>query len=157
MNFTSRILIEKYLSGYGSTDSVGDGEAAVEAFRRAVEKEEPYDLVCLDIMLPKMDGQEVLKKLRGLESEYNIAGGRAAKIIMTTALGDPQNIITCLPRAMRGVSDEAHREEEADSGNYETRAYRRRSFHVMPVPPGTAPDKFLSQDRIVGAPVSIPV
>jgi len=101
-DFTSRILIEKYLSGCGSTDSVGDGEAAVEAFQRAVEKDEPYDLVCLDIMLPKMDGQEVLKRIRGLESEYNMTGSRASKIIMTTALGDPRNIITAFHEQCEG-------------------------------------------------------
>ena len=101
-DFTSRILVEKYLAGYGTADSVADGEAAVEAFERAIEKDDPYDLVCLDIMLPKMDGQEVLKKLRSLEEEHKMSGSKASKIIMTTALGDPQNIIKAFHEQCEG-------------------------------------------------------
>jgi two-component system, chemotaxis family, chemotaxis protein CheY len=55
-DFVGRKLMQKYLSDYGECDVAVDGEEAVEAFRQAVENETPYDLICLDIMMPNMNG-----------------------------------------------------------------------------------------------------
>ena len=92
-DFASRRLMQKYLSPYGETDIVVDGEEALEAFTLALNEEKPYDLVCLDIMLPKKDGQEVLEELRSIESEHGILGNDAVKVLMTTALGDAKNVL----------------------------------------------------------------
>lgn len=92
-DYTSGVLMQKYLNEYGTSHTVLDGQAAVDAFRKAVEAGDSYDLICLDIMLPRMDGQDVLKQIRALEEEHGLLGKKAAKIIMTTALGDPQTII----------------------------------------------------------------
>ena len=51
-----------------------DGEEALEAFAR-----EPFDLVILDLMMPKIDGMEVCRRIR---SESNVP------IIMLTAKAD---------------------------------------------------------------------
>ena len=91
--FGSRKLLQKFLSPYGICDMAVDGEEAVEAFSIAMNEEEPYDLVCLDIMLPKKDGQQVLKEIRDIEKEKGIFGYKGVKIIMTTALSDPKNIL----------------------------------------------------------------
>ena len=58
----------------------------------ALEDGEPYDLVCLDIMMPVMDGYQSLVGIRNLEKERNIPEEKAAKIIMTTALNDERNV-----------------------------------------------------------------
>jgi two-component system chemotaxis response regulator CheY len=92
-DFASRKLMQKYLSPYGETDIVVDGEEALEAFTLALDEEEPYDLVCLDIMLPKKDGQEVLQDIRGVERERGILGNHGVKVLMTTALGDAKNVL----------------------------------------------------------------
>lgn len=91
--FGSRKLLQKFLSPYGTCDLAVDGEEAVEAFELALKEKEPYDLVCLDIMLPKKDGQRVLKEIRNMESDAGIQGLAGVKVIMTTALNDPNNII----------------------------------------------------------------
>ena len=54
---------------------------------------QPYDLVCLDIMMPGMDGHEVLDGLRDLERQHGISGLDAAKVVMTTALRDSKHCI----------------------------------------------------------------
>ena len=51
------------LSGY-EVDSCGDGEAALEALEA-----ERYDLVLLDLNLPKVDGMTVLRTLRSRDLE----------------------------------------------------------------------------------------
>lgn len=85
--------MQKFLSPYGVCDLAVDGEEAVEAFTLAMKEEEPYDLICLDIMMPKKDGQTVLKEIREIEERHNITGLDGVKIIMTTALNDSKNIL----------------------------------------------------------------
>ena len=63
-DFLARALLSTLLSEYGECHLVVDGEEAVSAIGKAYEKGEPYDLVCLDIMMPVMDGQKALEKRR---------------------------------------------------------------------------------------------
>jgi len=55
---------------------------------------QPYDLICLDIMMPELDGHEVLRKIRRTEEENGVNSSNGVKIIMTTALDDPTNVVT---------------------------------------------------------------
>jgi len=91
-DFTSRRLLIGLLAPYGNCDIALDGKEAVEAFRLAWEGNYPYDLICLDIMMPEMDGQEVLKEIRKLEAEKGIDEHSRVKIIVTTVLDDRENI-----------------------------------------------------------------
>ena len=92
-DFGSRKLMQKYLSLYGDCDIAVDGEEAIEAFNLAWEEGEPYDLIFLDIMMPKIDGQQVLKMIRTKEKDMGIKGTDEVKVIMTTVLGDPKNVM----------------------------------------------------------------
>lgn len=91
-DFASRKFMQKYLTNFGDCDITIDGEEAVEAFKMALEDDEPYDLICLDIMMPAMDGYQVLKVVREVEKEANRTGDKSVKIIMTTALNAERNI-----------------------------------------------------------------
>ena len=91
-DFTSRILLQKLLSPYGECHIAVNGKEAVFAFREALEAGHPYDLVCLDIMMPEVDGHAALKEIRSLEEAWDIVSTHGAKIIMTTALGDIKNV-----------------------------------------------------------------
>ena len=64
--------------GY-ETDSAGDGEEALEKFFN-----QAYDLILLDVMLPKIDGIEVCQRIR---ERSNVP------IIMLTAKGDDMDKI----------------------------------------------------------------
>ena len=92
-NFTSRKLLHKHLSSYGDSDIAINGKEAVEAFVSAHDAGEPYDLICLDIMMPEMDGQEALKEIRRIEEEMDIHGLGRVKIIMTTILDVRKNVM----------------------------------------------------------------
>jgi two-component system chemotaxis response regulator CheY len=91
--FTARMLLQKYLSDYGECFVAVNGREAVQAFRGAMEEQKPYDLICLDVMMPEMDGHETLKMIRRIESEHGIAGLDCVKVIMTTALDDSRNVM----------------------------------------------------------------
>nr|WP_228354393.1 response regulator [Variimorphobacter saccharofermentans] len=83
-------FLQKYLSQYGECDIVVDGLEALDAYMISLKDEKPYDLICLDIMMPKVDGVKVLKNIRDMEIQKNIAADKRAKIIMTTALAETQ-------------------------------------------------------------------
>jgi two-component system, chemotaxis family, chemotaxis protein CheY len=92
-DFTSRKLLQSIIAEYGECDVAVNGEEAVEAVRGALENNRPYDLICLDIMMPEMDGQEALRQIRALEDQKELRGLSGAKILMTTALGDSGNVM----------------------------------------------------------------
>ncbi len=82
-------LLRKGLVGYYETlDEFDNGEDAVEAFAKALADDRPYDMITLDINMPKMDGHEVRKKIREIEKERNISGENRAKILMVSAERD---------------------------------------------------------------------
>ena len=91
-DYVTRKAMDSFLSKYGECDVTVDGMEAVDAFMLALEEGEPYDLVCLDIMMPVMDGYQALMGIRNLEKERQIPEEKAAKIIMTTALNEEKNV-----------------------------------------------------------------
>ena len=92
-DFFSRRILQTMLAGYGECHVAVDGKEALFAFEQALAEEKPYDVICLDIMMPEMNGHEVLKELREIEKSKNIFGKDSVKIIMTTAVDDYDNVI----------------------------------------------------------------
>jgi two-component system chemotaxis response regulator CheY len=100
-DFTSRIFLQEILRRYGAAHVAVNGREAVDAVRAAMDLGEPYELVCLDIMMPEMDGHEALKKIRATEEARGVIPARRAKIFMTTALGDLKSVA----QAFNGLCD----------------------------------------------------
>ena len=92
-DFSSRKLLQAILQPYCECHLVGNGREALDAFEHAYVDGSPYDLVFLDIMMPKMDGQQVLKGIRAFEEGKGVLGSRGIKIIMTTVLKDSKNVM----------------------------------------------------------------
>jgi len=91
-DFISRKLLHTYLADSADCYVASDGREAVEAFSEALAADQPYDLICLDIMMPGMGGREALTEIRRIEEEHSIGGLDGVKVIMTTALDDSTNI-----------------------------------------------------------------
>jgi len=91
-DFTSRLLLQELLAPYGECHIAVNGREAVSAYRIALDAGQPYDLICLDILMPEMDGHAALKEIRAMEESRGILSTQGAKIIMTTALGDVKNV-----------------------------------------------------------------
>ena len=82
----SRILLSDLLSTYGTCRSVSNGKEAVCEFRQALLNSRPYDLVCLDIMMPAMDGPAALRAIREMEVREDKSVTGNTKIIMVSSL-----------------------------------------------------------------------
>jgi two-component system, chemotaxis family, chemotaxis protein CheY len=91
-DFISRRLLCRYLEPFGECDVAVNGEEAVAAVKQAVDQGYQYELICLDIMMPGMDGHETLEKIREYESENGLSVGQGAKVIMTTSVQDHKSI-----------------------------------------------------------------
>jgi two-component system chemotaxis response regulator CheY len=91
-DFASRLLLQTVLSKYGECHIAADGREAVEAFRAAQEQGPGYDLICMDIMMPRMDGQAAVREIRELETARGTHASAAVKIMMTTALDDMKTV-----------------------------------------------------------------
>lgn len=100
-DFTSRLLLQAILSRFGECHIAVNGVEAVEAFRAARAGGCGYNLVCMDIMMPEMDGQSALEALRKIETEEGVPAGGAAKVMMTTALSSVKDVAA----AFRGLCD----------------------------------------------------
>ncbi len=97
---TSRLLLQCLLSPYGPLDVAENGREAIEAVTTALRLNTPYDLICLDIMMPEMDGHVALEEIRILEDRH-CPEGRGARVLMTTAMHDRESI----SKAFRGQCD----------------------------------------------------
>ena len=92
-DFVCRLVLQKVLMAYGEAHIAVNGKEAVEAFTAALRLGSPYDLICLDIIMPEMGGQDVLRSIRSIEAEHDILGNAGVKIIMTSSLADGKNIM----------------------------------------------------------------
>ncbi|HOT32217.1 MAG TPA: response regulator [Petrotogaceae bacterium] len=88
----SQKLLSSFLKEYAVCDIANDGAQGISFFESSLKSNKRYDLVCLDIMMPQMDGIQVLQKIRSAENKNGIYGLDGTKIIMTTALSDVENV-----------------------------------------------------------------
>jgi len=92
-DFPSCEVLKEYLSEYGDCATTANGADGVEAFRNALDAGTPYDLVCLDIMMPEMDGHEALRTIRQIEQDHGILDSSGVRVIMTTAKDRSRDMI----------------------------------------------------------------
>jgi two-component system chemotaxis response regulator CheY len=92
-DFTSRLLLQTFLSRYGECHVAINGKEAVEAFRESQKNGSKYNLICMDIMMAEMDGQTAVREIRALEEASGTLSSNGAKIIMVTALDDVKNVV----------------------------------------------------------------
>lgn len=92
--FVSRSVLMEILAPFGEVDAAENGKEALEKFQQSLERSERYDIIFLDIMVPEVSGQDVLKAMRTMEQQYDENALVMTKIVMTTALGDFNNVKT---------------------------------------------------------------
>ncbi|MCK5148695.1 response regulator [bacterium] len=100
-DYISRKYLYTLLSNFGKVKVVHDGREAVNVFAENLTQDKPFDLVCLDIMMPEMDGMDTLTAIRILEGEY---GGEfdPAKILMVTSLAEKEYVMKAMQMGCDG-------------------------------------------------------
>lgn len=64
-NSTNRIICEEMLNNWGmKPTSVANGSEALQELQRGYQSESPYQLALVDVMMPEMDGIELVRHIR---------------------------------------------------------------------------------------------
>ncbi len=89
----SQKLLARLLREFGDCEVVENGRLGLERFKQSLDAGAPYDLLCLDIMMPELSGQQLLVAVREFEERIGIQPQQGVKIIMTTSLDDAENVV----------------------------------------------------------------
>ncbi|MBU3914099.1 response regulator [bacterium] len=92
----SRKKMEKILSSFGKVEGVENGEKAIIVFRMALDMGEGFDLITMDIEMPKLDGTEALLEIRELEKRKKVPKDKQVKVLMVTAYSQKECVIACI-------------------------------------------------------------
>ena len=92
-SMTNAKMLKSFLSPFGECDIVTNGKEAIEVYNNSLESDNLYHLICLDIMMPEMNGQIALVKLRQIEDEKKILNHDRVKIIMVSGAPLRENLI----------------------------------------------------------------
>ncbi|MGE5844289.1 MAG: response regulator [Syntrophaceae bacterium] len=85
-------LMQIFLDQIGECRIVSGGRTALDSFQSALDQGKPFDLLLLDIMVPEINGIDVLKKVRMIERSRGIHDRNRAKVIITSSLSDARNM-----------------------------------------------------------------
>ena len=83
-DMTSRERLRELLEPFGDVHTASDGREAVDAVIAALYCGSPYDLICLDTMMPDVPVHEVQQQIRQAEQACEIPSRYCSKIIMTS-------------------------------------------------------------------------
>ena len=87
-DFVNRKFLEKILTEYGEVVGVDNGMSVVEEAVKAIEEKNGFDLICLDIMMTRLDGYKTLEAIREAENKLETSEKIRAKVIMISALDE---------------------------------------------------------------------
>jgi sigma-B regulation protein RsbU (phosphoserine phosphatase) len=79
------LILRLEIEGYQNIAVADDGEAALELLQK-----QEFDLVLLDVMMPKVDGYQVLEQLKSEGRLHNIP------VIMISALNEIDSVVRCI-------------------------------------------------------------
>lgn len=91
-DYQSRLLLQRLLEKYGDCHAEDDGKKAIGEFVNALADGKPYDLICMDIMMPEMDGQRSLQLIREVEQKWQVPPGKEAKVLMISAVSNVKEV-----------------------------------------------------------------
>lgn len=91
---SSQTLLKKFLSRYGTCEIAADGAKAVEMAGVAMRNYMAYDLICMDLRMPVMNGDQAMQEIRKQETAARVT--KPALIIVTTGHNDTDSIAGAL-------------------------------------------------------------
>jgi len=87
-DFYSRVMLHDMMRPVAECHIAVNGEEAVGAFKKALGDGRPYDLVCMDLVMPEMDGQQALREMRGYEEDLGLNDMKRCKVVVISMLED---------------------------------------------------------------------
>jgi two-component system chemotaxis response regulator CheY len=94
--YVSRTKMKVLLSDHGDCDAAPNGELALDLVEDALRESCPYDLITMDVDMPGMTGEKVVRAIRDREWNWAKETGKPvheAQILMATVRKDTQTVI----------------------------------------------------------------
>lgn len=100
--FVPRTVLQRILQAHGPCDAAINAVEALAAVRQAIQQKNPYNLVCLDIEMPDDSGQNVLKEIRRLETDFQVPSELATKVLMASGHSEIEQVKTAFHNGSDG-------------------------------------------------------
>ncbi|WP_130469993.1 response regulator [Candidatus Magnetaquicoccus inordinatus] len=132
-------------AGYAVTGS----EDGLDAWQRLEEYSEPFDLILLDWQMPRMDGMELLQRLKadarfrelpvvmltGHDRQQEIAAGLAAGAYYYLTKPSPENVLRCVIRnALQDVRQKRELRQQIGQKTMALHLLRQAEFQLQTLP-----------------------
>lgn len=88
----SLAILNDYFSSFAKCDTATNGKIAYQMFEKAIIDGIPYDLICSDVVMPEMDGHELVRKIRETEKSLPIFDCLRTKVFMISSSGTPSDL-----------------------------------------------------------------
>lgn len=85
----SRLMLKEFLAEVAECDMAVNGRDGLGMFEKALSEGRPYDLVCIDLIMPEMNGLAMVRKVREVEKTYPIFTDFRTKVFVITANDSP--------------------------------------------------------------------
>ena len=81
----SRLMLSSFLSDFAPCDNAVNGKEGLQLFEKALEEGNPYTLLCIDLMMPELNGLALIRMIRDLEKKVAVFSDFRTKIFVITA------------------------------------------------------------------------
>ena len=97
----TRIMVH-LLSEYAECHIANSGYQALCKVAESLEQSGPFDLICMDIMMPGMNGIQSIEKIRELETKQKYKNLKPTKILMVTTIKEDASVIKSIKAGCDG-------------------------------------------------------
>jgi two-component system chemotaxis response regulator CheY len=92
-NVINQKIMYNILKEFGKCAVAENGVEGLKLVKKAISEQNYYDLICLDIEMPQMDGINLLNMIRKIEKTIDL--NKKSTIIMITARGEKEIVREC--------------------------------------------------------------
>jgi two-component system chemotaxis response regulator CheY len=85
-------VLEDFMSEFATCDTASDGRIGYELFEKAILEGHPYDLICSDLIMPDIDGHELVRLIRDREESLPIVDYIRTKIFVISSSDSPKDM-----------------------------------------------------------------
>ena len=89
-NTLSGLIEKEVLSTFGNCDFAKDGIIGLNKYTKSITDLNPYDIIFLDIIMPKYSGYQILEMIRSYEKSNGVL--HPVKVIILSELNEQKHI-----------------------------------------------------------------